>query len=701
MTVARADGTRVADRHAGVDDEVDVGTSVTVAILTYLRPADLRRCLDGVMSEVVGLRRAAAVDAEILVVDNDPAGSAEEVVTSGAPAWVRCVVEPSPGISAGRNRALRECAQRDLLAFIDDDEVPQPGWLLNLIKTQQQTAASAVAGRVVSQFEGPLDPWVVASRLFERPPRPTGSNVGVAATNNLLLDLRKIRELGLQFDDRFGISGGGDSLFTRSLAAAGGMLVWCDEAVVTDHVPFERMSRRWVISRSRRMANTEIRVDLAIAGGPARRFRRRVTGAGRGLLRMASGGAMHLVGRVSKDESHQARGMRTLSRGVGMVAGSAGVVLHEYRRRTSSGIRHRLLPRLSASSDGDLTVLVSFPHPRPTTNPYIVMLAESVARVPGIQIRYFSWRRAILGRYHVFHAHWPEALIGGPAGPKKAARQVLFALMLVRLRLTRTPVVRTIHNLRPHEGKTRIENALLVAAERRTALQIGLNDQTPPAGVPTETILHGHYRDWFDGLSCPASDPGTIVMPGLIRQYKNVPALIKAFRAIDSSALTLRIVGQPADSDLARSLIRLAVGDKRIVLRLRFLPDREFAEEVGRAELVVLPYTDMFNSASALMALSFDRPVLVPDNEINRRLADEVGPGWVFCFSGNLAPADITDTLARLRGETHSGRPDLSGRNWDRVGDDHVKVYRQALEATGRSSELTPPIVHAERHECA
>jgi beta-1,4-mannosyltransferase len=63
--------------------------------------------------------------------------------------------------------------------------------------------------------------------------------------------------------------------------------------------------------------------------------------------------------------------------------------------------------------DGALTVLQGFPVPRPTTNPYLVMLAQSLREQPGVTVLPFSWRTALVGRFDVYHSHWPEILVGG------------------------------------------------------------------------------------------------------------------------------------------------------------------------------------------------------------------------------------------------------------------------------------------------
>ena len=141
----------------------------------------------------------------------------------------------------------------------------------------------------------------------------------------------------------------------------------------------------------------------------------------------------------------------------------------------------------------DLVVLQSFPTPRPTTNPYVVQLARSLAALPDVSVLTFTWRRALTGSYDVFHAHWPEVLVSGQSPLKKLVRQALFVLFLLRLRLSRTPLVRTRHNLELPEGISRRERALLRWAERWTTLEVLINESTPTDGrPPVATVLHGH-----------------------------------------------------------------------------------------------------------------------------------------------------------------------------------------------------------------
>ena len=76
-----------------------------------------------------------------------------------------------------------------------------------------------------------------------------------AATNNLLLDLAQLRTLGIRFDDRFGLTGGSDTLLTHTLVKRGAQIRWCDDAVMRETVPVERATRRWALRRTFRTGN--------------------------------------------------------------------------------------------------------------------------------------------------------------------------------------------------------------------------------------------------------------------------------------------------------------------------------------------------------------------------------------------------------------------------------------------------------------
>ncbi|MCU1438803.1 MAG: glycosyl transferase family 2 [Naasia sp.] len=310
--------------------------SVVIAVLTYKRPQDIAAALPLLAAQAALV--TGAWRPRIVVVDNDPDGSARTAVerfaasaeAQGVP--VQYEHEPVPGISAGRNRALDAAAGDDVLVFIDDDERPSERWLPLLLETYSASGATAVVGPVISEYEVPLSPWVTAGRFFDRRRMPTGTAVQVAATNNLLLDLHTVRSTGVRFDPQFGLTGGGDTFFTLQFLRAGGSMVWCNEAIVVDVVPAKRATREWVLKRALRSGNHWARTSLVVANPGTERLALRVKLVGNGLGRAVAGGARALLGAVTGNLTHQARGARTWARGAGMLLGAFGYIYTEYKR---------------------------------------------------------------------------------------------------------------------------------------------------------------------------------------------------------------------------------------------------------------------------------------------------------------------------------------------------------------------------------
>jgi glycosyltransferase involved in cell wall biosynthesis len=320
---------------------------LTIAVLTYRRPRDL----DAVLPLLVDQARrvqGAGVEARVLVVDNDADGSGRERVAAAAlaaadagdgrePVAVDYVVETTPGIASARNRALVESEASELLVFIDDDERPSEPWLRALVALQAETGAAAVVGPVRSEYEVEPEPFIVEGRFFVRRRLATGTPVDVAATNNLLLDLTEVRRQGLAFDVALGQLGGEDTLFTRSLVAGGGTILWCAEAVVTDVVPAHRVTRRWVVQRAYSSGNGWALTSVMLSPRGASRLVTRLRLSAKGGVRVVGGLVRYAVGTVTRPLGRRAlgqraRGIRTIARGTGMVAGAWGSGYREYGR---------------------------------------------------------------------------------------------------------------------------------------------------------------------------------------------------------------------------------------------------------------------------------------------------------------------------------------------------------------------------------
>ncbi|MFI7483085.1 glycosyltransferase family 2 protein [Kocuria sp. M1R5S2] len=314
--------------------------AVVIGVPTYRRPEVLGVLVEHLREQTDDLlgrtgRPALARSVRIVVADNDPARSAEATVaglarTPDGPE-LRYAGEPVPGIAAVRNRLLDEGAGADLLLSLDDDERPGPGWARHLVETWRATGAAFVAGRVVPEYTGDVDPWLLAGGFFVRRQLPTGTAVPFAAGGNMLVDLAQVRAAGVRYRDDFGLSGGEDTVFTKELHASGRRIVWCNESEAVDVVPAERQTRRWVLVRALSHGNSAVLSDTVLAP-PGRRRAVRATAAAGGLARLGYGAVRAAAGTALGRPAHQARGLRTACRGAGMVLGAAGWTYQEYGR---------------------------------------------------------------------------------------------------------------------------------------------------------------------------------------------------------------------------------------------------------------------------------------------------------------------------------------------------------------------------------
>lgn len=327
-----------------------------------------------------------------------------------------------------------------------------------------------------------------------------------------------------------------------------------------------------------------------------------------------------------------------------------------------------------------LVVLESFPGRGPETNPYLLQLVDALGR--HLDVRYFSWRTALTGRYDLFHVHWPERLLRSHRRSGRLVRKGLFVLLLLRLAVLRIPVVRTAHNETAHEGGGRFERIALRLFARRARMWIVLNRHTVlPVGVRRVLIPHGDYREWFASVSSTTPPvAGRALYFGLIRPYKGVDRLLEAFAAIPDPALSLHIAGKPSDAALEHRVRGLAAADPRVEALLTYVGDQALAREVSEASLVVLPYEEMHNSGAALLALSLNRPVLLPRSPVSVDLAAEVGSGWVQVYEGTLTADRLEQAIAESAHRPELP-PALQGRDWATVAALHADAFTEVAGA--------------------
>jgi glycosyltransferase involved in cell wall biosynthesis len=200
---------------------------VSVVVPTHGRPALLVRCLAALATQTL-----ARSDYEVIVVSDGP-DARTGAVLDGSPCPLRHLVLPrQSGPAAARNAGWR-AASSEIVAFTDDDTVPDPGWLAEGLAALEQDC-DAVTGRIVMPLPRvPSDYERDAARLAE----------AEFVTANCFVKAAMLEAVG-GFDERFKLAWREDSDLHFHLLAHGAVVGRAPRAVVVHPV----RAARWGVS---------------------------------------------------------------------------------------------------------------------------------------------------------------------------------------------------------------------------------------------------------------------------------------------------------------------------------------------------------------------------------------------------------------------------------------------------------------------
>ena len=253
-------------------------------------------------------------------------------------------------------------------------------------------------------------------------------------------------------------------------------------------------------------------------------------------------------------------------------------------------------------------------------NPYQADLAEAL-QAQGSRVRFADHRvvlapilRAALAcRADVLHLHWTHPFTMHRRLSVTLIRSAQTLAELALLRLSGVRIVWTIHNLSEHEQRhPRLERWVLwalarLAHERIVHSEAALRAVMKAYGLPARVIPHGVAEPvrWEQGpareiLSLPTSL--LYLVFGLVRAYKRVPDIIKAFRCIADPRAVLLIVGQPRTQAIQDEVDGLAAMDPRVIVRWGFVPEPDVAKYFASADSVVVAHEGITSGVAVLAA---------------------------------------------------------------------------------------------------
>lgn len=290
-----------------------------------------------------------------------------------------------------------------------------------------------------------------------------------------------------------------------------------------------------------------------------------------------------------------------------------------------------------------------------STNPYLELLYREMRSAhPDDAFSYFEATPrnmllfpvlAALKRlrgYKVFHLHWPLFYIApGRNLPLSKLLSFIYSMVcLSSLKLLGYKVVWTVHNVVPHEQAT--SNDLLVTkylariAARKIAHSTSTIAELEEKGVSTKNctiIPHGSYVDVYpDNITRTEArkklgvkgNESVILLLGVLNPYKGIDDLIAAYARLEAKNVRLMIVGKCNDESLKKRILA-AKKDYGVDYRDGYIADEDIATYFNAADIACTPFQKVTTSGSALLALSFGKPVVAPNIGALTDLPSNVG----------------------------------------------------------------------------
>lgn len=119
--------------------------------------------LDHAVRAIESVQRQDYRDYELVLVVDEESALVEEAHRR-VPPPTKIVVNPQPGMANARNFGLAQ-AKGDVVVFLDDDAVAEPGWLRRLLSHYEDDLVVSVGGRSVPEWEGNT-PWWLPEELY-------------------------------------------------------------------------------------------------------------------------------------------------------------------------------------------------------------------------------------------------------------------------------------------------------------------------------------------------------------------------------------------------------------------------------------------------------------------------------------------------------------------------------------------------------
>jgi beta-1,4-mannosyltransferase len=312
----------------------------------------------------------------------------------------------------------------------------------------------------------------------------------------------------------------------------------------------------------------------------------------------------------------------------------------------------RLNPKAKKSQPGQIRI-ASYPDlDKLKANPYWGILKDDIqhqgySNVTDASFQ-LSWLWANRKKIHILHFHYVQPFYEYEYHYARFRWVLRFGRNLIVAKILGYRCVFTLHDLSPtfplkpewvnmlgHKIIIRLADRIIVHCETARDLLARHYRRTKNVIVVPHPSFDGVYPNDISNkearIKIGLSDRNLVfTFFGGIRPNKGLEQLIQAFARLEDPNLRLIIAGAPFPPDEYIQKLKILGGnDSRIGLFLEHISDHDVQIYMNAADIVVLPFSRILTSSSTMLALTFGKPVIVPQMGCLPELVDRES-GWLY-----------------------------------------------------------------------
>lgn len=272
-----------------------------------------------------------------------------------------------------------------------------------------------------------------------------------------------------------------------------------------------------------------------------------------------------------------------------------------------------------------------------------------------------------------------------------------------KLRELGIKVVTTIHDLLPFNAKfydfhfhKKIYQKSDMVVTQTTVNEEPLRSRFGVAANKIVYIPHGHYMDFVENATMEESrrflgipnDKKVILFFGQIKKVKGVDVLIKAMRLVadkyqDAYCIIAGKVWKD-EFEIYQKLIDDLDLNNCVRTDIKYIPDEDIKYYFNAADIVALPYRQIYQSGVVLLACAYEKPIIATTEGEFLNVIKDKETGLLVASNDHIALAEAV--IWYLKNPENADKyakackQDLSVRlSWDTIAEQIKKIYNSIL----------------------